>query len=443
MTIDQTNRVLYNPSAEASIIGSMVMDERTHKHIGEIDAQDFVDPIKRRLFVAIRDLAANKKKVDLITLDDATGNDNKIAVEIMDCMHATPTSANIKGWIALLKDASRRRRVMEIADGLAAQANDRANDMTAVVEGAREALRGTSYSNHAWMDMSALVTRTVDWIERRTKGGEKPIQSGIADIDRIIGGFFPGEMTVIGARPGAGKSQMGMNIAMAGAKAGKKVCFVSLEMIDVQYGQRVFSREAMVNGMRIRNALVDDGEWERIIECMGPLSKLPASFLFGTYMIEDIISEVQRKADTDGIDMLVVDYLQLVRSRQRFESDRLRVANTAHVLKRMTEEFNIPVIALAQVGRDAEGDMPQKSDLRDSGDIEQDADNIIFMHKPRDAEDKWVSPKDCGCFDSIKQAGSEYVVINVDKQRQGQTGYVGVISDAAHMRYVGIDRTGR
>lgn len=434
------NRALYNPEAERQVIGSLLNSPTTHKHIAALEPDDFADAIRRRLYVAIRDMVTARQAVDLVTVDRAMGGNTDAMTEMVQCAHTAVAPSMIEAHIRLVKDASQRRRIVEIGERLTLTAADPMTDAAATIEDARQALRTATMSRSEWVDMHALVQRTYQWLERRIKGDERPIQSGLVDLDKLIGGFFPGELTVIGARPSAGKSQMGMSIALAGAKRGCRVCFASLEMVVEQYGQRVFSREADVNGMRMRNALIGDDEWARIVEAMPLTAALPMSFLFDSAYIEDIVAAVRHKADAGEIDMLVVDYLQLVRSRKRFEADRLRVAHISHTLKDITRDLGIPVIALAQVGRTAQGAMPCMSDLRDSGDIEQDADNVIFLHKPTDIADKAIHPSDLPYFDGILQSGKEYVAIKVDKQRQGQTGIVCVLSDPSRMRYTCIDR---
>jgi len=435
-------RTLRNVDAERCVLGALINYEPTRKHIADLDPNDFTDMLRRQIFVAIRDMAAEHRPIDIVTLDKTLDGAGGATNEAIECMQASPTGALVQAHIQLIRDAAQRRNLIEVGYRLVSEASDGTNDTAAVIDTARQALRGAMVEHGEWMDMRTVVHKTYNWTERRAKGEDRPIQSGLAELDRLIGGFFPGELTVIGARPGAGKSQMGMNIALAGAKTGRKIGFASLEMVDVQYGQRVFSREADVNGMRIRNAQVNDDEWQRIVDAMPYMAALPISFLFESCYIEDIVSAVQRKADADEIDMLVVDYLQLVRSRKRFEADRLRVAHISHTLKDITRDLRIPVIALAQVGRNAQGDMPTMADLRDSGDIEQDADNIMFLHKPTESDSKWVHPSDRQYFDGVLASGNEYVAVKVEKQRQGQTGVVCVLSDPSRMRYTCIDRRG-
>lgn len=162
---------------------------------------------------------------------------------------------------------------------------------------------------------------------------------------------------------------------------GVKVCYVTLEMVDVQFGQRLLANGAWVDGMKFRTAGLSDEDWASIAQAMGQMSGLPISFARIRY-IEDLSAEIRRKVDMGECGMLVVDYLQLMDCKEKISSNRddLRVAKISRGLKALSTDCNIPVVALAQVKRSATG-CPTLSDLRDSGAIEQDADGVIFMHR--------------------------------------------------------------
>lgn len=436
MLTDPSNYALYNPGAEQSVIGSMLYDKAAQYHLDSIRPDDFVEMNRQMIVRVMQQMRDKKQPIDLVTLE----LDNGATQEAIACMQYTPTSANALAYVKIIKEAAMRRYLLDVAQRITATVSDPTVDVVDAIEQARQLLLEASQDKSDWMDMRTMVRKTFEWMDARRQGKLKPIQSGIPDLDRIIGGFFPGELTIIGARPGAGKSAMGMNIALAAAKAGHKAAFVSLEMVCEQLGQRVFSQRAGINGMKMRNANLSDGEWEKIIEVMGPVSNLPISWLFNCYTIEDIVSQVRYEIDRNGVDMLILDYLQLCGVRRKVESDRLRVAYVSSMCKRMTRDFGIPVIAMAQVNRDASETMPNIADLRDCGNIEQDADNIIFLHEPKDASDKSVYKLDKPVFDEINATGKKYIAVEAAKQRNGQTGKLSLIFDPGIMKYYGVQR---
>jgi replicative DNA helicase len=205
-------------------------------------------------------------------------------------------------------------------------------------------------------------------------------------------------------------------------------------MSDVQYGTRVLARTAEIRNHALRNGSFSDDEWEQITEAMMLHGSLPVEFMFSTRYIEDLRMEVQKKVDGDGLDLLVVDYMQLMQSKQRFRQDFERIAYVSKTLKDMTIDLNIAIIALAQVGRAAQGDMPTLAELRGSGDIEQDADNIIFMHKPEPG-DQYIHPEDRDKLAGWEMMQMRYIALNLAKQRQGDIGTVHLIFNPAKMTF--------
>ena len=211
-------------------------------------------------------------------------------------------------------------------------------------------------------------------------------------------------------------------------------------MTDAQYGTRIIAKESGVPSDHLRSGRVEQNEWIAIAQAMGYASLLPVSFIFSTKNIEDLRMEVQKKVDAGELDMLIVDYTQLMQTRQKFDKDYLRIGYVSKMLKDMTTDYNISVIALAQVARSTENDMPSLAELRGSGDLEQDADNVIFLHRPKDATDKHIFSQDRELFARLQEGNLQYILIDIAKQRQGDIGTVAVVFDPNRMQYLSIDR---
>ncbi len=162
--------------------------------------------------------------------------------------------------------------------------------------------------------------------------------------------------------------------------------------------------------------------------------------MFTVRTVEDLRRECQKMVDKGELDMLIVDYLQLMHTTKNIKEEHLRVGYISKSLKDMATDFNIPVIALAQVNRDTDGQMPTLKSLKASGDIEQDADGVIFLHRPSSANDPYVDPRDKEYFASYENSDLTYICIGVAKQRQGAVGKACVLFDSPHMRYYPIDR---
>ena len=437
----------YNHDAEAAVIAALLAAKRdTGKYTLQLSSDDFHNPHYKAIYQAIAQISASGADVTLVTISDALTRSYGRDDALVDALPAI-NSHSIAGWaidshIELLKIAALRRDLYARLENAKQLLMDSDNDAAAVLESTRQSLRDMVITGHQWHDMPDVLMTTYEALEKRQKGEEKSMPSGISILDRITSGFHRGELTIIGARPAVGKSALGMHIALATAAQGYRVGVVSREMTDVQYGARILGSRADVEPSRLRTGQLDPYDWTQLSEAMEYFAPMNISFMFSTRDVEDLRMEVQKKVDGEGLDMLVIDYLQLMQTKRKFEKDYLRVGYISKAIKDMTTDFNIPIIALAQVGRSSARTMPNLSELRGSGDIEQDADNVIFMHRPEDASDESILSGDGGMIKTLEDDGKQYIVIEIAKQRQGQTGRTAVVFDPAHMRYTSIAREG-
>lgn len=434
---------LYNREAEEAVIGALVSDSRTHKFVGRLNVKDFAVEEYGSLFDKIMGLVQEKKPVDLVMLKEGGASEHEITVAL-NAMRAVPTTVNTEKYIEIVKDYSFRRQASEMAISFYKQVGDPEQDYRDSILEMRKKLMdlGTAKAQ-LWDEMSVIMTKTLTGLEKRQKGEDKGIASGVIGLDSIIGGFFPGELTIIGARPGAGKSALGMVIGLSASKAGKKVAICSLEMVAEQYGQRLLSYQSGVDGMKMRLANIGIDEWGQIHEAAAELARLKSAFTFSVRYVEELEEEIQRMMDDTGVDMLIVDYIQLLGSRKKQESERLKVGYISWTLKQLSMRFGIPVIALAQLKRPEFGTerMPTMKDLRESGNLEADADGIILIHQPINKAESAVRTMHKDMFEDWLSKGFRYTVIKVEKQRMGQLGKVSVLFDGSRMKYYGIGDT--
>lgn len=435
-------------AAERVLIGSIIENyDRCAHLVSELRDDDFYYEINRKVFKAIKHAKEKGLSIDLITIDQEVQKiDQQNSGKILQHMIQAIQEAawwNADSYCQIVKELAARRRAIALIGKIEQELKDPTNTVNGILDRLRSSTGDLMVGGHKWVSMGEVLMNTYANIERRVKGEIVGIESGIHSVDGVIGGFFGGELTIVGARPGVGKSVFGMNAALAAAKKGFKVGICSREMSDIQYGQRVLSYASGVNGMKLRKAQVEDDDWVQLAACLSETSALPIEFLFSVQTIEDLRAEVQRKYNKGEIDMLVVDYLQIVRTTQKFKEDRLRVGYISSELKAIAIDFNIPVIALAQVKRYAGGArarMPTLEDLKDSGNLEQDADIVIFLHNPYDQEDEFVDPRDKEYFQMYVRQGYTYLSIGIAKQRQGETGVCCILFDKKKMRYMAIDR---
>lgn len=438
-----TMSAFYNTEAEKSVLAAMAKPELAGKHISRLTPDDFYDTAHRKLFTAMQSLIAEGKPMDFVLLSETLtrmyGDDELMGV-LFDAQKGRYGSAFVLGdHIAILQTASKRRRINKLLERMNKQNSDPDIDPDTLIADAMVQLRGFGEGKAVeCADLTTVLQSAFEELEDRAKGKRRGMMSGLQVLDNKTAGFHKGEMTIIGARPAVGKSAFAGQIALTASNDGAKVCICSREMTGVQYGIRILAGGTNISNMKMRNGDLNENDWNQIVDSMMLYGNRDIRFMFSTKYIEDLKAEVQAMKDADGLDMLIVDYIQLMQSKQRFEKDYQRIGYISKMLKDMSTELNIAVIALAQVGRSTEGSMPTLSELRGSGDLEQDADNVIFLHRPEDASDKWVRPSEKGVFDAIASMKCQYLVLSIAKQRQGETGVVSCVFNPAAMSFDNI-----
>lgn len=434
-----------NERAEAAVLAAFMQDADLSTKILTLQEKDFVKPENRDLFCALRQIAVDKgDTTDLVTLSDTLNRmygERETALTQLAIQYKNETigaKRTFNKHTEIVRAASTRRQLFDIFDR-GKEALRRDEETSVVLEKARQSLRDVVTASDGWMTIGDVLSATYKMLERRSKGEEPIMPSGIGKLDRLTSGFHRGELTIIGARPSVGKSAFAMFCALEIAKRGYKVSVCSREMSDEQYGTRIFQSGTDVSSYKMKTGELSLEDWTQLAEAMGYFQNLPVTFLFNTKNVEDLRAEVQRRVDTDGLDLLVVDYTQLMRTRQRFDADYQRIGYITKMLKDMTTDFKISIIALAQVGRSAAGDMPSLEELRGSGDMEQDGDNVFFLYRPEAAEDENVKQEHRSLFDTLEENGKQYIVLEVAKQRQGTLGRLAMVFDPEKMRYLGIE----
>lgn len=440
------NRAYYAEEAEKSVLGAMLRSEKALKETRFLTAGDFWSQKHGKIFDAIRQLDLMNRPVDLTTVDEQLGKMGVLeavggTAYLVDLMAGMPSAANVKAYAERVREASLMRSLKRIGESIVADAGNGEMEVSQILDDARAKLRELATPGNAWTSLQDAMIDAYEHLERVAKGEVKSIKTGITSLDWVTGGIFDGELTIIGARPAVGKSALGLQIALECGRQGKHACVASLEMTGRQLAQRVLSSGGMVDGMRMRTGALDANDWALMGNALSKHGETPVHLLSGIRYAEDLRMEVQKKVDKGECSLLVVDYLQLLNVRKRTSGDTERVGAVSRAMKALTLEFGIPVIALAQVNRKSENGAktaPSMSELRSSGEIEQDADTVILLHKPENTGDDTVLPEHARLFNEMERAGKEYMVAHVAKQRQGQTGRVRFGFDPAHMRYFAI-----
>ena len=425
---------------EKMLLGAVISDNSLAHLLAKMEPEDFGDKQNREVFLQIRRLMRERKPIDpTMIVDSMTGIDAVVVMQYVVGLAKEGTAWNARQYASDLHEIGEKRRMYkllrECADRL-----ENGDDLQEVKDACRQKLQRLGKVTGKVQHMPQIASTMMDRMEAARSGEIELIQTGIPDLDNLICGLAPGELDVVGARPAVGKSAFGIALALAAARAGKKVLVCSCEMSDVQYAQRVMSEITGINSKKLRTGDLSDSQWVAVGDALNEMARLHVGFTFDVKFVEDLYSVCTAEADEGGIDLLVVDYIQIMDTRERCENENIRITRISGKLKRLALDLQIPVLALAQVNRQ-EGTadrMPNLKELRGSGSLEQDADKVIFLHRVEAPSDPYCTSAEA--LKRFKADGDQMVAINVAKQRDGETGSFPVRFVPRRMQYKCLTR---
>ena len=392
-------RVLpHSIEAEQAVVGAMLMDKEAILTSSEIiSGSDFYQSAYGVIFEAIVEIYNEGKPVDLITLQSRL-KEKDVPTEISslefvrDLVAAVPTSANVKYYAEIVAEKAMLRRLIKLNEEIENMCYLGKEPMEAVLEITEKKVFELVQKRNTgdFVPIKQVVLNALDKIELASKnaGSVTGIPTGFLDLDYKTAGLQNSDLILVAARPSMGKTAFVLNIAQHVAfKVNKSVAIFSLEMSKEQLVNRLFALEAQVDAQSLRTGNLRDDDWEKLIESAGTIGK-------SKLMIDDTpgisISELRSKCRKmkleHGLDLIIIDYLQLMTGRLggRSESRQQEISEISRSLKAIARELNVPVIALSQLSRAVEqrpDHRPMMSDLRESGAIEQDADVVMFIYR--------------------------------------------------------------
>lgn len=401
--VNEAGKILpSNIEAEQSVLGAIMIDDSAFaKSLKILSHDDFYKKAHSIIFLAMQTLHQKKEPIDLVTLSaflTAIDELQIIGGSPYLCALASqiPTSANISYHAKIVKEASQKRQVIKACFALAENIYQD-NNINAEISRHRAELNNIlTSSSQSLISMSQIASKVQNFIETRSKHTDNlyGITSGFADIDNLTDGFQRGDLIIIGGRPSMGKSCFAMNIIEnCNVPAG----VISLEMTDTQMGIRTLASLCGVNINSLRKGFIRREEWNDIAEATSRMANMPVHFSFTARRTADIERRIIELIEDKKVEIIVIDYLQLVRGDSTRQRER-EIADISIMLKGMAVDCQIPIIALAQLNRDVErreNKRPIMADLRESGSLEQDADIIAFLYRDeyynKNSEDKGVA----------------------------------------------------
>lgn len=428
-------RIPHSRQAEAAVLGAMIMSREGQDIALEagIDEKCIYSPDYVKIFRIIMTFREHDKPIDPITVSGQLVEDKnygELRQEVAEMTSQFTTAAKVEGYVHLLRELSIRRGLIATCQEAVSMAGNVDATTEELISCLQNALDGFLSRNAPGTisDAAGIVEACIQHMERvKFETGLMNVPSGYAEIDEATCGWAPGDMIVLAARPSEGKTALALNFALNAVQAGKKVAFFSAEMEARQIGYRILASKSGVNGMRLRGeAEMTDEEWRRV-NSVPAMKELRDLFIDDTPAIStaEFSAKARRLRRAKGVDLIIVDYMQLMRaSESRKNGNREQdVSSISKTLKATAKKLEVPVIALAQLSRNAERageDGPKLSDLRESGAIEQDSDIVILASKDQAAS----------------FYGQRALILNIAKNRNGvASSAIRLSFDASTMRF--------
>jgi replicative DNA helicase len=418
--------VPYDLAAEEAVLGSLLIDRDAVIKIAPfLKPADFYREANGWIYTAILDLYHRREPADTILLASELDRQGKLEqvgnyAYLFHLINSTPTAVHVEYYAHEVERAAVRRRLITGGGQIAALGYEENTDLPAVLDNAEQILFAITQRINS-QDFTSLRDILETYFDRMElvhehKGTIVGVPSGFHDLDELTGGLQKSDLIIGAARPATGKTSFALSIAHNAALAGKNVGVFSLEMSSEQIVQRLLAIESGVDMQRLRLGYLNDTEWQRLSDAFGRLAEVPIYIDDSAALsVMELRSRARRLQAEVGVDLLIVDYLQLMQGRRAGGSDN-RVQEVSEItrgLKQLARELDAPIIALSQLSRAVESrqsHVPMLSDLRESGSIEQDADIVMFIYR-----EELYNPE------TERKGIAE---IHVAKHRNGPTGVV-------------------
>ena len=429
----------YDEQAEASVLGAMLLDKSAITTAVEIiHAEDFYYDSHKAIFEGILSLYNKNEPADMITLSDFLKKNGQLeAVGGYTYLGRLTSGAgavsNTEAYANIIKEKSTLRALIRAGSEIVEDSYRDDDEVGAIIEKAEKSIFDITQDNqrNGLMNMGEVMVTTFDVMQQRSenKGGLTGLTTGFIDLDRKTSGMQKADLVLLAARPSMGKTALMVNISTnAALKANATVAMFSLEMSRNQLSQRILSSLSHVDLMKIISGDLTTEEWTKVIETMTYMNEM-GIYIDDTAGITplEVKAKCRRLKAEKGLDLVVIDYLQLMEVGGRAESRQQEISAISRQLKGIAKELDVPVIALSQLSRAPEmraDHRPILSDLRESGAIEQDADIVMFLYR-----DEYYNP------DTEKQGLGELIIA---KHRNGPTGTVELLFKGEYTKFVNL-----
>jgi len=431
-----------NLDAEMSLLGAVLIDEETIADISEhVKPHDFYDRRHGLIYDAMMRLYEKHKPVDLLTLTEELKKKNDIetiggSAYLTELTNYVPTAAHAEAYAELVSQKAIRRRLIKASAEISELGFDEETSTEELLQQAEQQLFAVSDQSlkNDLVSIESILTDSFDRMEElhRNKGALRGVRTGYRDLDNMTAGLQRSDLIILAARPAMGKTTLVTNLAYNVATIAKQpVLFFSLEMSKEQLVDRMLADASGVDAWNIRTGNLSDDDFSKLSDAMGEMAEAPI-FIDDTpgVSVLEMRTKARRAAHEQPLGLIIIDYLQLMQGSGRDNGNRVQeVSEISRGLKLLARELNVPVIALSQLSRSVETrspQIPQLSDLRESGSIEQDADIVMFIYR-----EAYYNPE------TERENITDLIIA---KHRNGPTGRVELYFHPERLRFMSLDR---
>jgi len=434
-----------NTEAEQSLLGCLMLDKDSIiKIVDSIRAEDFYKDVHQEIYQSMVDLYERTEPIDILSVSARLREKNKLegsggSTYLSSLINSVPTATHVLNYAKIVRQKKILRDLISASHEIGLSAFDEIEEVDILLDKAEKTVFniGQRALTQRFTPIKEILSDTFERIDDLSKnqGKLRGIPTGFIDLDKILGGLQKSDLIILAARPSMGKSSLALDIARNVAVfENKTVGLFSLEMSKDQLGDKLIASQANIDLWKLRNGRLQDGsgdnDYSRIQHAIGSLSEAPIYIDdAGSVNILQMRAMARRLQATNGLDLLIIDYLQLMEPSNKFQGSVQQVTEISRALKILAKELNVPVLALSQLSRAVESRVPQiprLADLRESGAIEQDADVVLFIYR----EDRYNE-------NSLKKNIGEVIIA---KHRNGPLGKVDLYFDEQRVSFRNLDK---
>lgn len=410
---------MYDEELEKAMLYYLIFEQEEYL----LDEEDFINDRNKKIIKAINELRAEKKEISTLSVKSKIKANSKQVMEYIVSLSEYVRTTNADTIYNDLINLSKKRKILKLMQDKMTEIIDCEN-IDILAEETIKQINIIEQVNEKEKTFLEQVVETSERIEQSVlEGQDYSLYTGITDLDNIICGLHKEELTIIGARPGVGKTTFALQIAEYIASKKVETAIISLEMSDYQIIQKMLARKTRVNSYKMRLGTLEQNDLAKIGQASAEICQLPIHLITNARTLQHIENITRKLKNKSNLGLLVIDYIQLIKNKGKFNSREQEVADITRTLKLLSLELKIPIIGLCQLSRNATKQEPTLADLRESGAIEQDADNVFFLYQEKESEESIVD-----------------ITLKIAKQRAGEIGKVYLKFNKTMSEFKGVMR---